>query len=160
MHNNILLRAYRHEDADALAAIYYHTIHLVNTRDYTAEQVEAWAPIYTQDAKHWLPKWANQPPIVATHHEKVVGFAELERNGHIDCFYVHHEAQGLGVGSGLMAEIIKESEHAGVSRLFSEVSITAKPFFEHKGFKVVKEQTVNIRGMALINFVMEIDIGK
>lgn len=40
-------------------------------------------------------------------------------------------------------------------RVFAEVSITAKPFFEAKGFKVVKQQIVDIKGVKLTNFIME-----
>ena len=43
----------------------------------------------------------------------------------------------------------------GVTRFFSEVSITAKPFYEHFGFTVVNEQEVDMRGVTLTNYVME-----
>ena len=39
--------------------------------------------------------------------------------------------------------------------IFAEVSITARPFFEAKGFNVIKEQIVECRGVMLTNFVME-----
>ena len=76
-------------------------------------------------------------------------------NGHIDCFYVHDEHQNHGVGSSLMNAIFNKANTLQLKRLFAEVSITAKPFFEAKGFKVVKQQTVNIRNTELTNFVME-----
>ncbi|MFM5900284.1 MAG: hypothetical protein ACKPJH_04260 [Dolichospermum sp.] len=37
----------------------------------------------------------------------------------------------------------------------AEVSITAKPFFQHWGFTVVKEQEVERRGIKFKNYVME-----
>lgn len=86
---------------------------------------------------------------------KIVGFTEFEPNGHIDCFYVHHEYQGFGIGSSLMNEIFKKANDLNLKRVFAEVSITAKPFFEAKGFKVVKQQNVAIRGVKLTNFIME-----
>lgn len=42
-----------------------------------------------------------------------------------------------------------------LDRLYSHASITAKPFFEHFGFKEVKEQEVHIRGQILTSFVLE-----
>ncbi|MBK2029466.1 hypothetical protein IB655_08460 [Francisella noatunensis] len=45
-------------------------------------------------------------------------------------------------------------------KIFAEVSINAKLFFENKGFKVIEEQTVKRRGINLINFVMEKKIKK
>ena len=88
-------------------------------------------------------------------NEVIVGFAEFEPSGYIDCFYVHHEYQGKGVGSALMVSIFGKAEQDDIKRIFAEVSITARPFFEAKGFKVVKEQTVTLRGVQLTNFVME-----
>ena len=43
-----------------------------------------------------------------------------------------------------------------IPRIFAEVSITAKLFFMRKGFDVVREQVVVMRGgVEIINFIME-----
>jgi putative acetyltransferase len=138
-----------------LAAIYFHTIHKINVKDYSPEQVDAWAPSSSLEIDGWMRKWRKIQPIVAMIKDNIVGFAELEDNGHIDCFYCHHEYQGCGIGSALMREVEDSARKNKLSKLFAEVSITAKPFFESKGFIVKKEQSVTIRGMALTNFVME-----
>ena len=39
-------------------------------------------------------------------YPQIVGFAEFEPNGHIDCFYCHHEWIGKGIISALMKEIL------------------------------------------------------
>ena len=88
-------------------------------------------------------------------NEKIVGFAEFESNGHIDCFYVHHEWIGKGVGRALMKEIFIRAKKSNIKRVFVDVSITAKPFFREKGFKVINENRVFIDGVELINFRME-----
>lgn len=46
----------------------------------------------------------------------------------------------------------------GLGRIFTEASITARPFFERQGFRVVREQTVSRQGVSMINFVMEKDL--
>ncbi len=149
------VRPYRETDAEALAAIYYHTIHTVNAEHYSQEQREAWAPASSLDAAGWKKKWASLPPLVAVAEGAPVGFVELEDSGHIDCFYCHHEWQGKGVGSALMNAVVREAKVKGIERLFAEVSITARPFFAAKGFELVKEQTVKPRGIEMTNFVME-----
>lgn len=153
--SKVIVRTYKEEDAPILAAIYFHTIHQVNCKDYSAEQIEAWAPITSLDPIKWIDKWRNVPPIVAVLSDVIVGFAELEANGHIDCFYCHHDYQGKGVGTVLMKAIEESARANNMARLFAEVSITARPFFEARGFNVVKEQSVVVRGVELTNFVME-----
>ncbi|MDF3055666.1 MAG: family N-acetyltransferase [Gammaproteobacteria bacterium] len=61
-------------------------------------------------------------------------------------------------GSQRMNEVFNKAKTWQLKRVYAEVSITAKPFFESKGFNVVKQQNVNIRGIELTNFVMEKNI--
>lgn len=155
MTQKIVTRKYTPEDARALADIYYHTIHNVNTKDYSEDQVNAWAPLSSLNLDGWMKKWSRIVPIVAVQGDTIVGFTEFESNGYIDCFYVHHEYQGAGIGTALMNAIEQEAVDKKLDRIYAEVSITAKPFFLRKGFTVVKEQTVTIRGCELTNYVME-----
>lgn len=155
MKHSILLKPYAEADAHFLAAIYFNTIHNINCKDYSPEQINAWAPKESVDTGRWIAKWKKLSPFVATINDKIVGFAEFEDNGHIDCFYCHHEYQGCGVGTTLLNHIESKARKNKINKIFAEVSITAKPFFEAKGFTVTKEQLVEIRGAKLTNFVME-----
>ncbi len=151
----IVVRAYESNDATDLAKIYYNTIHKVNTKDYSEIQLEAWAPKSSIEADSWLKKFEKTKPLVAVDDKTVVGFAEFESNGHIDCFYCHHEWIGFGVGSALMNAIHEIAHGQKILKIFAEVSITARPFFEKHGFTVTEEQKVSIKGIELINFKME-----
>lgn len=155
IHKKIVIRLYNEADASALAAIYFNTIHNINSKDYSPEQINAWAPVSSLETDGWMRKWQKLIPIVATIDNKVVGFAELESNGHIDCFYCHHEYQGCGVGSALLNEVENSARKNKLNKLFAEVSITARPFFEAKGFTVKKQQAVVFREVEFTNFVME-----
>ncbi len=48
-----------------------------------------------------------------------VGFAELERDGHVDRVYVVADYQGRGVGRLLLAAVVVEAWRAGLCRLFT-----------------------------------------
>ncbi|KPD24311.1 acetyltransferase [Idiomarina zobellii] len=134
--------------------MFYHTIRNVNSRDYTQAQVEAWA---SDDAspEAWQRKMNAISPFVAEIDGEVVGYTDLQEDGLIDHFFCHHEHQGNGIGRHLMEHVLRVGELQGITRFYSEVSITARPFYEKFGFKVVKEQTIEIRGQKLRNFVME-----
>jgi GNAT superfamily N-acetyltransferase len=155
MKNKIAVRSYQESDAPALAAIYYNTIHQINSRDYSEEQINAWAPASALQAHRWQQKWKRLIPMVAIIGKEIMGFAEFESTGYIDCFYVHHKYQRQGVGKALINAIEIKAKQDKIPRLYAEVSITAKPFFETCGFDVVKQQKVFIRGRELINYKME-----
>ncbi|MEH1990972.1 GNAT family N-acetyltransferase [Nostoc sp.] len=127
----------------------------MNIRDYTEEQVAAWAPA-NMDIEVWIKSLGSKFTYVAE-EDKIIGFGELEANGHIDRFYCHKDFQRKGVGKKILEQIELKAKSLGVEKLFTEASITAKPFFESQGFIVIKKQEVERRGQKLINFVMEKD---
>lgn len=151
----IEIRQYLPSDAQDLANIYYNTIHKINIEHYNEEQVDVWAPKTSLDGEKWKQKFERTKPLVAIAGSVIVGFAEFEPDGHIDCFYCHHEWVGRGVGSAIMKAINEKAALLGITRIFAEVSITAKPFFEKCGFGVIAEQAVIMNGISLTNYKME-----
>lgn len=148
------IRLFEKQDAEQIARLFHETVREVNIRDYSRDRVKAWAPddIHFRD---WAKICSNRFTYVADDEGAIAGFGELEFNGHIDCFYCHKNYQRCGVGSLIYQAIEAKAFELPVSRLFAEVSITAKPFFQRMGFSVVKEQEVTCRGETFINYVME-----
>ncbi len=142
----------RHE-IPALWEIFWGAIHNVNVRDYSTEQVEAWAPT-DLDAAVWQRKLEEIRPFVVEVAGQIVGYSDLQSNGLIDHLFVHHQWQGRGVARRLMQEIEQRASRRGLKELESHVSITARPFFEKYGFRVVREQDNELRGVILRNYLM------
>jgi putative acetyltransferase len=148
------LRPFRPDDAPALLTLFRDTIRRVNCRDYSPVQIAAWASDEI-DPDKWASGFTGRFVVVADDAGRLAGFAELEANGHLDRFYVSADHQGQGVGRGLMAELVAEARRLGLVRLFVEVSITARPFFEAQGFAVLTPQIVVCRGVEFVNYRME-----
>ncbi|AQS35666.1 Acetyltransferase, GNAT family [Shewanella psychrophila] len=148
------IRKYQEDDCDDLWALFYNTVRFINIKDYSKSQVDAWA---SKDIKRaaWSSILAKNQPFIAIVDGMVAGYADLQNDGLIDHFYCHHDYQGKGVGSALMQHIFDESTAKRLSKLYAHVSVTAKPFFESFGFKVVTEQEVSVRGEKLTNYLME-----
>ena len=148
------IRSYEAQDAPQIARLFYGTVHSVNRQDYSEEQVRAWAP-GVPDPEEWHARMAGRRTLVAEEDGEVVGFAELEGDGHLDMLYLRGDAVGRGVGRRLYGEVEREARSLGLGRIFTEASITARPFFERQGFRVVCEQTVSRRGVGIARFAME-----
>lgn len=148
------VRPFTPEDAAQIAQLFHDTIHAINSRDYSPNQLAAWAPddIYFHD---WVAFCSNRITLVVDDRGTICGFANLELNGHIDCFYCHKDYQRRGVGALLYQTVEQQALGLGCDRLFTEASITAKPFFQRLGFTVIQQQTVLRRGEAFINYQME-----
>ncbi|MDX1672361.1 MAG: GNAT family N-acetyltransferase [Balneolaceae bacterium] len=147
------IRRFKNSDVDQIARLYHETIRTVNSADYTRRQLEAWAPddLYFRD---WAKECGSKYTVVAETDGQVIGFAELEDNGHIDCFFCHKDYQRMGVGQALYRALEKYAERRGLESLSADVSLTARPFFSRMGFELEKEQTVTTRGVKFINYLM------
>ncbi|AUV85967.1 GNAT family N-acetyltransferase [Vibrio campbellii] len=155
----ITIRDFQEEDAPTLWALFFNTVRNVNRRDYTEQQVKAWAQ-EGFDSQLWLKKMISIQPFVAELNSVIVGYSDVQPSGLVDHFFCHHEYQGQGVGRSLMTHVLKQAEAKGLNRIYSEVSITARPFYEHMGFTVVNEQQIEVRGATLTNYVMERHLDK
>ncbi|MCJ8269852.1 MAG: GNAT family N-acetyltransferase [Psychrosphaera sp.] len=150
----LTVRQFKSADAPRLWQLKYHTIRTVNTKDYSEAQVQAWAPD-AQAPKEWSERAKAMNPLVAEFDGKVVGYADVQSDGYIDHFFCDAQRQGQGIGKALMLGLFEAGKAKGVTRFYSHVSITAKPFFAHFGFDVIKQQQVEIRGQILCNYIME-----
>ena len=145
------LRPYEHQDCPALARLFFETVRTVNRRDYSRAQVEAWAP-EVPDLAAWDASFLAHHTLVAEEAGKILGFADMNAAGYLDRLYVHRDHQGQGVATALCDAL----EAACPVKVFTtHASLTARSFFEGRGYRVLRRQTVVRRGVALDNYVME-----
>ena len=149
------IRAAILDDIPALKSLYRDTITMVCAADYKADQIQAWAG--TIERTDSLAKRIGKQHFYVAESEtgEVVGFASFEEPDYLDLMYVHKDFQRLGVGNALLSKIHEKAMEVGTARIVSDVSITARPFFEKNGFKLLKKQTVRIGKVDLTNYKME-----
>lgn len=146
----ICLRDYRPDDCEALAALFYETVHAVNKKDYTPAQLDAWAT-GTVDLAAWNASFSAHKTVVAWSGGKIVGFGDMDERGYLDRLYVHRDFQGRKIATAICDEL----ERAVGGGYSVHASITARPFFENRGYRTVARQEVFRRGVALRNYKME-----
>lgn len=149
----LTLRPYVTTDCDATAEIFLRAIREVASRDYTPEQIDAWAKV--EDRQAWDERRSSRPTWIAEIENLPIGFADLEADGHLDMMFVHPDYQGIGAAGLLLQRIEAAAREQGLKRIFTEASLTARPFFERHGFTVLAQQSVEKRGQSLTNFRME-----
>jgi putative acetyltransferase len=147
------IRRYVPGEEAALFNVYFTAIHLVARHDYTADQLEAWAP-RDLDMAIWQKKIREINPFVAVLEGEVVGYADLQLNGYVDHFFVSGNHPRRRIGSLLMTRIIEEAGTLGISVLTSDVSRTAQSFFARFGFAIVEQRNPEIRGVVVPNALM------
>lgn len=146
----MLIKSYEKEFFIDICTLFYETVHSVNAGDYSESQLEAWAP-KDNDYSHLKTALEKNWTLVAIEDGVIIGFADIEDTGYLDHLFVHRDYQGKGVATALCNEI---EAKGNFNEIETHASITALPFFEKRGYKVVREQIVEIRGEKLENYVM------
>ncbi|WFU08265.1 GNAT family N-acetyltransferase [Rhizobium sp. CB3090] len=149
----LTVRSYVSADADLTIDIFLRAIREVASKDYNQAQVDAWAKV--EDREVWAKRRSSRPAWIVQHGSVPIGFADLVPDGLLDMMFVHPDYQGLGAASLLLATVEMEAKRQGLRRIFTEASLTARPFFERRGFSVLTSQIVEKRGQTLENFRME-----
>lgn len=144
------IRNYKPSDCKEMAELFYHTIHTVNAKDYTEEQLNVWATGQV-DLEKWNQSFLEHYSIVAVDGDRITGFGDIDETGYLDRLYVHADHQNQCVATAICDAL----EQTAPGNITTHASITARPFFEKRGYKVIKEQQVERQGIFLTNFVME-----
>ncbi|WP_432698405.1 GNAT family N-acetyltransferase [Marinobacterium sp. YM272] len=151
---SIVIRPYRPVDAWRVTDIFYNSVHAIEGRYYSLQEINAWAPLPV-DYAQWARRLNTRQVQVAEADGNLVGFTAMEADGYIDWLYVHSDFQRLGVASALYARLEQQARHQGLNRLQVHASHLARPFFLRQGFRVVASCSVQRLGVELYNWKME-----
>ena len=142
------------KDIPEMQELFRSTVLNVNIRHYTQEEVEDWASC--GDSVEHLKELLSHNHFIGAFDEagRMVGFSSMNKDGYLHSMFVHKDWQGKGVATQLLSEVERIAKQLEVAEITSEVSLTARPFFEKKGYEIVKIQKYRANKLELTNFVM------
>lgn len=150
---DVTLRRFVRADGPATLDVFVRAVRVTARRDYSATQVAAWAPD-DLDPVAWTSRRETGRTCVACVDGQVVGFTDVDGQGYVDMMFVDPDHGGRGVASALLGWVVDVARREGVPELSTHASLTARPFFEARGFVVERAQRPVLRGIELVNFVM------
>ncbi len=148
--SNIEIRKYKETDNFTLLNLLKESVRQIDENDYSYEEKEAW--INGIDETRFYAALKLHDTYVAAYDSEIIGFADMADDGYLDHLYIAPSFQKSGI-AGLLCDVL-ESQFQGIE-LSVHASICAKPFFEKRGYQVVKKQQVERLGVQLTNFVMK-----
>lgn len=141
-------------DAAEIKHLFQDTVLTINRQDYLPEEVADWA-LCGADISHFEEIIKTQYVLVAQDSwTAIVGFASITPSGYLHSMFVHKDCQNRGIATRLLHEIERYAEDMGIKRITSEVSITARPFFESKSFVVEACQRRKAKHLYLTDYRM------
>ena len=147
--NRMIIREYISSDCERLAELFFQTVHTVNAKDYIKEQLNVWAT-GNVDLSVWNNSFLEHYTLVALENNVIAGFGDIDNTGYLDRLFVHKDYQRQGIATALCDRL-----EAGFDKVTTHASITAKPFFVNRGYRLIMEQQVVRNDIPLTNYVME-----
>ena len=115
------IRKYAPTDCESIYKLFCDTVRNVNSKDYTPEQIDAWA-----DGKADLKKW-DESFRATVERCVIVGFGDIDKTGYLDRLYVHKDYQRRAVASAI-CDVLENSvngtitTHASITALFRSLN--------------------------------------
>lgn len=148
------VRSYREGDAEALGEVFHRSVREGAAARYDEAQRAAWSPA-PKSGEGWAARLAGGGTVVVLEEDRPVGFMSMDDVGYVDLAFVLPEAMGRGLAATLYAVLEGRARAAGLTRLTTQASLLAEPFFARHGWVVTRRQEVEIGGALLKNAWME-----
>ncbi len=131
-------------------------IETVGAHAYSPEQIAVWSARHPGPERYIERHRSGDRIMVAVDEtDRPVGYALLQRDGHLDHLYCHPDHTRRGLADRLLAAAEELARSLDVSRLYTEASELARPAFERAGYRVTHRRDFEIDGVSIHNFAIE-----
>ena len=103
------------------------------------------------DFQQWDASFLQHLTFVAIEKDRIIGFGDIDKTGYLDRLFVHKDFQGRSVATAICNRLESGVETKCIT---VHASITAKPFFEKRGYRTIKPQKIERQGVFLTNYIM------
>jgi putative acetyltransferase len=144
----VAVRPYRAGDAGSLVQIFFAAVHELGRVKYDEAQIRAWAPCIPAPSE-WEARMRLNETFVAERNTDLVGFIELERDGHLSMLYRSPGISGSGVTEALYRVVETRARELGIPKIRTEASLLAESFFARHGYSLDLRESVERNGVFL-----------
>ena len=132
MASKLSLRPATAADAAAICALHIRSIREVCAKDYSPEQIEAWAG--PKRPEHYLLPIQEKRLVVAEVDGQLAGFSDYHgKQNEILAVYVSVKFQRRGVGRALFGRLVEDLKARGYADAWFDASLTSVAFYEAMG---------------------------
>jgi GNAT superfamily N-acetyltransferase len=137
-------------DIKDITTLFQNTIEAVNSKDYSPPEIDDWAS-WSCAKDRWAKIIEEQFVVKALIDNIIVGFGSVAKDGYIDFLFTHKDFQNKGIASAMICKIEALARRSGQIRTYTDASISARKFFEGKGYVLDYEWYKKSRNLALLS---------
>ena len=139
MTQTLTIRQATDGDACRIHALHTQSVRALCKDHYSPEQISGW--LKNRSPQGYLPGIGNGEMFVAETSSQIVGFGHATP-GEIHAIYVAPESTQQGVGSLLLAHVIKKARAGSHQDVCLEATLNAQDFYKKAGFVEVEQSMV------------------
>ncbi|MDJ1168148.1 GNAT family N-acetyltransferase [Roseofilum sp. BLCC_M154] len=151
------IRVAQESDVPELAEIYAQTVRVHGLEYYTLEQTQTWAA-FALNKRHFRKFILDVTTFVAVDEMGILGFAGIDKDGHIASLYVRHDCLHQGVGTALMKRVLEYGQTQEITRFYAEASRFSLGLFKKFGFQVYDTEIVERQGVKFERDLVELKL--
>ena len=152
--NLVSIRRATRADLQAITGLFQQAVLKATASDYDYHQRRAWA-VRGDNPERWKTKVDTLHFLLAEQRKQLVGFGGIDTRGYLDLLYVHYNYQRKGIATCLLDALEAWARQQVLTMITTDASLTARPFFEHQGYRATKEQQKALGDVILVNYRME-----
>jgi N-acetylglutamate synthase-like GNAT family acetyltransferase len=128
-------------DAESACDVVRRSIRELCIADHRNDQdtLEAWLENKTVAMFERLINAESKSCVVALRNRQVCGFGHMNHSGEVGLLYVAPEARFLGASTLMLAWLEEQAARLGLNAVFLNSSLTAKRFYEARGYEQTAE---------------------
>lgn len=149
------IRTYEASDAEKLSKLYRRSVLHYGPAAYSPAQVRAWAATVSAEKIAERSGDGRLVVVAVDTASNILGWGDLEADGHIDFLYTAPEAEGRRVGAAIYGVLEQHARARAIPRLYVEASELARHLFTKRGFALLRRNDLALDGVAIHNFSME-----
>ncbi len=148
------IRLYKKGDIEQIAHLLGDSVSILNAQGFSETDMHSFTPdnIHFKD---WEETCLTKFTVVAESNNRIVGIGQIDKTGHINCFYCHPDYRGQGIGRQLYAALEEYATAKNITTIYTEANALDRPFYFKMGFSTVQKQRVLLNGEIKSNFVVE-----
>lgn len=148
------IRIYHPNDCIQMMQLFFDVVRTGSAEEYPIAQLEDWATAEA-DIAAWAKSFKEHYTVVAENDEgTVVGFGDLNPNGYFDRLFVHRDYHRRGIATQIADELERFASQHAIAVVFTQSCAVSRPFFEGRGYRVMKTRSVEDHGATFDNFIM------
>ena len=135
---DMLIRRFREDDAEKVSAMIIHTLKTSNSKDYSAEAVNAWEKKMQPAGVSERASWTHF--YVAEEGDTIIGCGAIgpywgsETESSLFTIFVLPECQGKGIGRKIIETLEQDEYFFRAKRVEVPASITGVGFYRKLGY--------------------------